>query len=93
MPPCAVIQKLPKSFFFYLLNDAVKGSLKFVVSGSQFSEIPVSLQDGYDDLVDLVHCLIEATLLKEDSVSNEHKWMLKKTKNKKKSSLCFSRVC
>lgn len=63
-----------KAFFFYLLNDAVKGSLKFVVSGRQFSEIPVSLQDGYDDLVDLVHRLVEATLLKEDSVSAAHKW-------------------
>lgn len=58
---------------FYLLDDAVKGSLKFVMSRRQFSEIPVSLEDRYDDLVDLVHCLVEATLLKEDTMSTEHK--------------------
>lgn len=46
----------------YLLKDVIKGSLQFVMSGRQFSEIPVSLQDGDDDLVDLIHCLIETTL-------------------------------
>lgn len=81
-PTCAVIPTLPNSFFFYLLNDAVKGSLKFIVSGRQFSEIPVSLQDGYDDLVDLVHCFVEASLMKEDSTSTEHKWKWEKRKSK-----------
>lgn len=40
------------------------------MSRRQFSEIPVSLQDRYDDLVDLIHCLIETTLLKQANMSN-----------------------
>lgn len=40
------------------------------MSRRQFSEIPVSLQDWYDDLVDLIHCLIETTLLKRANMSN-----------------------
>lgn len=46
----------------YLLEDVIKGSLQFVMRGCQFSEIPVSLQDGDDDLVDLIHCLVETAL-------------------------------
>lgn len=40
------------------------------MSRRQFSEIPVSLQDWYNDLVDLIHCLIETTLLKQANMSN-----------------------
>lgn len=32
------------------------------MSGCQFSEIPVSLQDGDDDLIDFIYSLIETAL-------------------------------
>lgn len=35
------------------------------MSGSQFSEVSVSLQDWYDDLVDLIHCLVETSLMRQ----------------------------
>lgn len=46
----------------YLVDDVVKGLLQFVVGRSQLPEISVCFQDGDDQLVDFINCLIQASL-------------------------------
>lgn len=46
----------------YLANDAVKGLLQLVMSAGQLPEVSMRFQDGDDQFVDLIHCLIQSSL-------------------------------
>lgn len=46
----------------YLAEDVVEGLLQLVVRAGQLPEVAVRFQDGDDQLVDLIHRLIQASL-------------------------------